>query len=211
MRLCLIVYTVLLTVATTTVATAADQPSRRADKGCAWRKLSDPTLGLEAWVQRCTYSAKRTIDFVVRDHALVMRDSDDREPLTVIRLFDLQPGESTEQGVRRIFTAHTDAKIARRCVLAAYTPAAKRSGVKRYDFVPDKTYQKQLDAVKEDGVPDPPCGDLGTQPDSVQYFEVQPSSGSRKVMLVDAGQDVPLFDEETLRLLPANASAKGMR
>jgi hypothetical protein len=96
-----------------TAATAADRPSRSADKGCAWRQLSDPTLGLEAWVQHCTHS------------------------------------------------------------------------------------------VKEDGVPDPPCGELGTQPDSVQYFEVQPASGSRKVMLVDAGQDVPLFDEETLRLLPS--------
>lgn len=186
-----------------TVATAADQPSRPADKGCAWRKLSDPALGLEAWVQRCTYSANRTIDFVVRERALVMRDSDSREPLTVIRVFDLQPGETSEQGLRRIFTTLTDKNIAKRCVLAPYKPAAKRSGVKRYDFVPNKAYQKQLDAVKEDGVPDPPCGDLGTQPDSVQYFEVQPSSGSRKVMLVDAGQDIPLFDEETLRLLPA--------
>jgi len=182
---------------------AADHPSRAADKGCTWRKLSDPDLGLEAWVQRCTYSANRTIDFVAKDHALVMRDSDGREPLTVIRFFDLQPGETPEQGLRRIYAAQTDKKIAKRCVLAPYKPAAKRGDVKRYDFVPDKAYQKQLDAVKDDGVPDPPCGDLGTQPDSVQYFEVQPSSGSRKVMLVDAGQDIPLFDDETLRLLPA--------
>ena len=165
-----------------TAVTAADRPSRAADKGCAWRKLSDSTLGLEVWVQRCTYSANRTIDFVAKDHALVMHDSEDREPLTVIRLFDLQPGETPEQGLRRIYAAHTDKKVAQRCVLAAYKPATKRADVKRYDFVPNKAYQKQLDAVaaKDDGVPDPPCGDLGTQPDSVQYFEVQPSSGSRK-------------------------------
>jgi len=186
-----------------TTATAADHPSRNADKGCAWRKLSAPALGLEAWVQRCAYSGNRTIDFVARDHALVMLDSDGSEPETVIRLFDLQPGETAEQGLKRIYAAQVDKKIAQRCVLAPYKPAAKRTDAKRYDFVPGKPYQKQLDAVKEDGVPDPPCGDLGTQPDSVQYFEVQPASGSRKVMLVDAGQDVPLFDEETLRLLPA--------
>jgi hypothetical protein len=186
-----------------TTATAADQPSRRADKECAWQKLSDPSLGLEAWVERCAYRGNQKIDFVARDHALVMRDSSSSEPLTVIRLFDLLPGETPEQGLRRIYDAQTDKKIARRCVLAPYQPAAKRAGVKRYDFVPDNAYQKELDAVKQDGVPDPPCGDLGTQPDSVQYFEVQPASGSRKVMLVDAGQDTPLFDEETLRLLPA--------
>src|SRR5436309_620965 len=57
-----------------TAVFAADHPSRPADKGCTWRKLSDPNLGLEAWVQRCTYSANRTIDFVAKDHALVMRD-----------------------------------------------------------------------------------------------------------------------------------------
>ena len=186
-----------------TAIAAADRPSRPAFDKCAWRKLSDPALGLDVWVQRCTYAANRTIDFAVQDHALVMHDSDGREPLTVIRLFDLQPGETPEQGLRRIFAAKTDKKIAKRCVLAPYKPAAKRADVKRYDFVPDKAYQKQLDAVKDDGVPDPPCGDLGTQPDSIQYFEVQPASGSRKVMLVDAGQDTPLFDEETLRLLPA--------
>jgi hypothetical protein len=185
-----------------TAAIAADKPSRPAFEGCTWRKLSDPAFGLEAWVQHCTYSKNRTIDFVVQDHALVMRDSDSRTPLPVIRMFDLQPGETAEQGLRRIFAAQSDKKIAKRCVLVPYKPAAKRAGVKRYDFVPDKAYQKQLDAVKEDGVPDPPCGDLGTQPDSVQYFEVQPASGSRKVMLIDAGQDTPLFDEETLRLLP---------
>ena len=196
-------FAVVFSLLLATAAIAADHPSRPAFDKCAWRKLSDPALGLEVWVQRCTYSANRTIDFVVKDHALVMNDSDSREPLTVIRLFDLAPNETAEQGLRRIFAEHSDKKSAQRCVLVPYKPAAKRAGVKRYDFVPGKAYQKELDKVKEDGVPDPPCGDLGTQPDSVQYFEVHPSSGSRKVMLIDAGQDTPLFDEETLRLLPA--------
>ena len=37
----------------------------------------------------------------------------------------------------------------------------------------------------------------------VQYWEAQPSSGARKVLFVRVGQDIPLFDEKTLRLLPA--------
>lgn len=182
-------------------AAMADQPSRPAEKGCAWQKLSDPSLGLEAWVQRCDYGHGRKIDFVAQDHALTMRDSDSKEPMKVVRLFDLLPGETPEQGLRRIYDAQTDKKVAKRCVLAPYKPASKRAGVKRYEFVPDKAYQKQLDAVKQDGIPDPPCGELGTQPDFAQYFEVQTAGGSRKVMLIDAGQDTPLFDEETLRLL----------
>lgn len=179
-------------------ALAADAPSRAAFEGCTWRKISDPKRGLEVWVQRCKYG----VDFAVRDHALVMLDSASKTPANVIRMFDLLPGETPEKGLRRIFDAGTDKKVAARCVLAAYKPAAKRADVKRYEFVPDKAYQKQLDAKHEDGIPDPPCGELGTQPDFVQYFEVQPASGARKVMLVDAGQDMPLYDEETLRLLP---------
>ena len=182
-----------------TVAAAADKPSRAAFDKCAWRKISHPTLGLEAWVQHCDYASGK-VDFVVQDHALAMRDSGGK-PEPVIRLFDLLPGETPEKGLRRIFEAHTEKKLAKRCVLAAYKPASKRAGVKRYEFVPDKGYQKELDAQHIDGIPDPPCGDLGTQPDTVAYFEVH--SGAPKVMLIDAGQDTPLFDEETLRLLPA--------
>lgn len=198
MKFALLACSVLLAAA----ASAADQPSRRAEKHCAWQRLSNQSLGLEAWIQRCKYGEGRTIDFMAQDHALLMRDSDGGEPMAVIRLFDLLLGETPAQGLRRIFDAKTDRKLARRCVLAPYKPPAKRAAVKRYEFVPDKANQKELDALKQDGVPDPPCGDLGTQPDSVQYFEVQPASGSRKVMLIDAGQDTPLFDEQTLRLLP---------
>jgi hypothetical protein len=37
-------------------------------------------------------------------------------------------------------------------------------------------------------------------PDSVQYYEAQEGVG--RIMIVRAGQDEPMFDEKTLRLLP---------
>lgn len=181
---------------------AADRPSREAFDSCAWEKLSDPKLGLEAWVQRC-HSADHDVEFVVEDHAVAMRDSYFKKPMRVIEVFDLLPGETPENGLRRIFASKTDEAIAKRCVLAPYDVPPNRRDVKRYSFVPDEAYQRELDAVAEDGIPDPPCGELGDQPDFIQYFEVQPSSGSRKVILVITGQDAPLFDEETLQLLRA--------
>ena len=51
-------------------------------------------------------------------------------------------------------------------------------------------------------VPEPPCGSFGDAPDGIQYFEVQPSSAAKKVLFVRIGQDEPLFDERTLRLVP---------
>jgi hypothetical protein len=75
--------------------------------------------------------------------------------------------------------------------------------VKRFTFVPNAAYQKELDAKADpDEVPDSPCGEWGTAPDGIQYFETQPASGARKVLFVRVGQDEPLFDEKTLRLLP---------
>ena len=48
------------------LALPAHPPSRPADKGCKWEKLSDQKLGLEAWVERCDYGGRK-IDFGISD------------------------------------------------------------------------------------------------------------------------------------------------
>src|SRR6202023_1235660 len=136
---------------------AAGGPSRKPVKGCAWRELSDPALGLEAWVQRCDFGFRK-IDFQVAKTSLLVRWSDGggtTEP--VIEVLDLLPGETPEAGIRRIFTLHTDKKVAARCALRRYTEGTTPAGAQRFTFVPDAAYQKELDGKAEDGVPDPPC------------------------------------------------------
>jgi hypothetical protein len=180
----------------------ASGPSRQPVKGCTWSKLSDSTLGLEAWVQRCDLGFRK-IDFQVAKSSLLIRWSDGggtSEP--VVAVLDLEKGESPEAGIRRIFDLHTDKKLAAHCVLRRYNEGTVPPGAQRFTFVPDAAYQKVLDAKHEDGVPDPPCGDWGVAPDGIQYFEAQPASGARKVLFVRVGQDEPLFDDATLRLLP---------
>src|SRR5882724_252966 len=56
-------------------ATAADEPSRKPVKGCAWEQLLDAKLGLQAWVQRCDFGF-RTIDFQVVKNSLEIHYSD---------------------------------------------------------------------------------------------------------------------------------------
>jgi hypothetical protein len=182
-------------------------PSRPAEKGCAWRKISDGALGLEAWVEPCDFGSRK-VRCQVAKRALVMDWSDSGiDPQPVVEVLALGKDESAEAGMRRIFLQHTDPKVAKQCELRRYTEGvAPRVGAERYNFVPDAAYQKRLDAKKEDGVPDPPCGDWGIAPDGIQYFEAQPASGAHKVLFVRYGQDQPLFDEETLRLLPSPAA-----
>ena len=187
-------------------AVPKDAPSRPADKGCKWEKLSDAKVGLEAWVQRCDYGFRK-IDFLIQGKSLALRYSDGGgKPDPLVDVLDLLPGETTEAGLKRIFASKTDPKVAKRCVLAPYHGLDEKvpPGVKRFTFVPDARYQKELDKkAKPDEVGDPACGDWGDAPDGIQYFETQPASGSGKVLFVRAGQDIPLFDDYTLKLLPA--------
>jgi hypothetical protein len=194
--------TAILVAVSLPASAQAGGPSRQPAKGCAWNKVSDATLGLEAWVQRCDFGFRK-IDFRVAKGSLLIHWSEgggSTEP--VIDVLDLEKGETPEAGMRRIFALHTDKKLAGHCVLRPYTEGTAPPGAKRFTFVPDAAYQKTLDAKPEDGVPDPPCGDWGVAPDGIQYFEAQPASGARKVLFVRVGQDEPLFDEATLRLLP---------
>jgi hypothetical protein len=177
------------------VAIADDHPSRAPVKGCKWEKASSATLGLEAWVQRCDFGFRK-IDLFIKGSSLFVHYSDGGAPDPVVDVLPLLPNETAESGIKRIFASHTNAKLAKRCVLAPY-PGDVRPGAKRYTFIPDRAYKKELDAKADPNeVGDPPCGDWGDAPDGIQYFEVQ--GAARKVLFVRVGQDEPLFDEKTL-------------
>jgi hypothetical protein len=191
----------LLETASPAGAAAKDGPSRPAEKGCTWQKASDPKAGLEAWVQRCDFGARK-IDFLFQGSSLAIRYSDGGAPDPLVDVLDLAPGETPKAGVRRIFAAQTPKAVATRCVLEPFRGGKPPAGVERYTFVPDAAYAKEL-AKKADPneVPEPPCGEWGDAPDGIQYFEARPASGARKVLFVRVGQDQPLFDEQTLKLL----------
>jgi len=179
-----------------------DAPSRPAIKGCKWEKLSNADAGLDAWAQRCDFGFRK-IDLYWNGNAIMIRYSDGGDPSALVEVLDLRAGESIEVGIRRIFAEHTaDKALVAQCVLAPYAAEKPPAGVKRYTFVPNAALKKRLDAQADPNeVPDPPCGDWGDAPDGIQYFEAQPASGARKVLFVRVGQDEPLFDEKTLRLL----------
>lgn len=191
-------------LAVTAHAASPGAPSRKPVDKCAWEKLSDAKLGLAAWVQRCDYGFRR-IDFVVRGDALAIRYSDGGgTPDPVVDVLALEPGETPEAGVKRIFAARTDAAVAKRCTIAPWKRGRTPAGIARFTFVPDKAYAKELKKTQSpDEVGEPPCGPYGESPDGIQYFETQPKSGAAKVLFVRVGQDEPLFDEQTLQLLPA--------
>jgi len=176
-------------------------PSHPPFKNCTWEHLADATVGLAAWVQRCDYGFRK-IDFAFVGRALAIRFSDAGAPDPLVEVIDMLPGESAEASVKRHFKEHTENALASRCVIATYRGAKPPSGAKLYTFVPNAGYAKVLKAKEDPNeVGDPPCGDWGIAPDGIQYYEVHPASKVRKVLFVRIGQDDPLFDEKTLRLI----------
>jgi hypothetical protein len=200
-RVCALVLAAL-TVMPHASAAPGDTPSRKPAPRCKWEKLADAAVGLAAWVQRCDYG-ERKIDFLFKGNSLAIRYSDGGAPDALIDVLDLAPGETPEAGVKREFAAHTDKAIAARCVMATYRGDKPPAGAKRYTFVPNAAYRKELKGKADpDEVGDPACGEWGEAPDGIQYFEVHPVSTARKLLFVRIGQDEPLFDEKSLRLIP---------
>lgn len=192
----------LFASATISAAARADEPapSRPPIDKCVWEKLADKTIGLAAWAQRCDFGF-RQIHFEFVGNALAIKYSDGGAPDPLVEVFDIKSGETAEAAVLRLLLEKTDKAISARCVLSPYTEGTVPAGVKRYTFSPDAAYAKELKALANDEVPEPPCGDWGEMPDGIQYFEV-PAGEGRKVLFVRVGQDEPLFDEQTLRELP---------
>jgi len=181
--------------------TPRQSPSHPPFRNCAWEELADANVGLAAWVLRCDYGFRK-IDFTFVGRALAIRYSDGGAPDPLVEVFDKLPGESPEASVRRHFKEHTENALASRCVMVPYRGARPPAGVKRYTFVPNATYSKELKAKEDPNeVGDPPCGDWGAAPDGIQYYEVHPATKVRKALFVRIGQDEPLFDEKTLRLI----------
>jgi hypothetical protein len=187
------------------LAVAAGSPARAPVEGCAWEKFSDPALGLEAWVQRCDFGFRK-IDFTTKGQSLAVRYSDGGTPDPVVDLIEVLPDESGEAAVKRFFVAGTKTDVAARCELSFFEGSAAPKGARRYTFVPNAAYRKELERdANPNEVPDPPCGPWGESPDGVQYFEVH--EGARRILFVRVGQDTPLFDEQSLRVLGGKSSA----
>ena len=96
-------------------AAAMAKPSRPAVEGCKWELLSDKTLGLDAWVQRCDFKGRKTY-FDVKGESLVMHYSDGSDVERAIDVIDIKPGEKADAAMTRFFRAHTPKKIADRWV-----------------------------------------------------------------------------------------------
>lgn len=187
----------------------APKPSRAPEKGCVWKTLSAPAYGVAFLAEKCDFGF-RTMDTLQRGAAFyeVLHDTDGAHPDGVwpyVTVYSKDEKESPEAAVKRIAFPALNEYQKEHCVVKPEKLPFPPGGRRAYSIFPDAVYQAKLDsaAASDDGVPEPPCGDMGFLPDNFGYFEFHPAESERRFVYVLFGQeDEPIFDEKSFRFEP---------
>jgi hypothetical protein len=186
------------------VGALAAEPSRHADRGCAWKPFESAELGIKLLVEDCTdprahyvFSAK---DGWVEQH----RPSDETTygSPRVIQVLSKPADQPIEAAIREQFIATmTDKEAKASCTVArAKQTGVKGAGKQVFELVPTGAYAKKIERELRKEPRDFGCGEYGKGQSTV-YFEYHPAESKTRFLWVDAGQEAPLFDENSLAFL----------
>ena len=186
-------------------ASAASAASRDPEPGCAWQPFASKELGIRLLVQDCTDPRARYV-FSARDGWLEQhRPADDTTygSPRVIRVLTKPADQPIEAAIRTQFIATLADKEARASckVAAAKGTAVKGGGKQVFQLVPTGAYEKKILRELQKEPRDFGCGDYGKGQSTV-YFEYHPAESKTRFLWVDAGQDAPLFDENSIEFTP---------
>lgn len=179
-------------------------PSRPAEKGCAWKLLSAPEIGLELQVQSCDFGY-RTIEFGAGKRALIqaMTDKGKKPDLfPVVVMYEKKESEGPDEAIRRAVFGKLSRHERKHCRVTAKPVPRMGPGKTAFTIEPDEEYADAHAKKFAGEVPPPPCGDMGISFDGISYFEFHDAENPRRFAFVNAGQDTPLFDETGLKFLP---------
>jgi hypothetical protein len=197
---------VRLAAALTFVAVSAVAASRAPEKGCAWKTLSSPELGLEVSVQRCDFGY-RVIEFLTLPRKRVlyqsMQDTGKKASLyPVVTVFTMKARETPDAAIKRVALGRLSWYKRKHCLVVPRRLDHLAPGKAAFTLSPDKKYAAAALEAAGGDIPEPPCGEFGELADGLTYFEFHPAENPARFLFVDAGQDTPLFDETSLKLLP---------
>lgn len=184
-------------------AIAADRPPQPAhsavdDKLCTWEWKEGGGLGL--WAERCKLDTGLWELTFKPDLPGFVLTIDGEDLQTVLQVFrkpaDAPIDAILPELVKRGYTLATECAFEPADLSYIPKPPAGQSF---YEIVPTGKRKADFDALPDNEVPDPPCGDYGTAPDGIQYFMIEAAHPDRAVF-VNLGQDGTMFDPNTLTM-----------
>lgn len=185
-------------------ASAVHAASRDPEPGCTWQPFESRELGIRLLVQDCADPRAKYV-FSARDGWLEQhRPADDMTfgSSRVIRVLSKPADQPIETAIRAQFIATLAEREAQASckVVPAKETAVKRGGKRLFELVPTGAYEKKILRELQKEPRDFGCGDYGKGQSTV-YFEYHPAESKTRFLWVDAGQDAPLFDENSIEFI----------
>lgn len=171
------------------------EAAMQAFAGCQWGKVSGE--GLSIWSYACGPDKNSRWLMAADEAGSFAIINDGLEPRIVIRSF-AKPADAAIDAALPAIRAASPGKHTATCVL---TPMTIEGRDPVYLLSPTGAAKTQWDAVEAGtattGDTDPPCGDLGIGFSGDRYFQVLKGDPA-KVVYVDAGSEIQIFDPSTL-------------
>lgn len=204
-RIYLLISSVLIGFASGTAPTHSQEmkPSRPAEKGCKWRPFESQPLGVQMLVQDCVDANQHYIFSTSGSWIEQHRPSDDVTfgGPRVVRVFTKKANQSLEGAINAAIISRMKSPQKESCkVRPIVTPKPTPQRI-LMEIAPTGAYEKKIMKELQEGPRDFGCGPFG-KGQGISYFEYHPAENRRKFLYVVLGMDAPLFDENSIRLLP---------
>ena len=165
-------------------------------KNCSWVWKTGKGIGI--WSEACKFdSGSWTISYDDRKDVFSL-SVDGGEPFPVLRQFRKKADEGPEAllpELRKAGLIPDDSD----CQFAPSTEQKGPPGWSFWEIAPVGKRKEAFDALPQDEIPDPPCGEVGYAVDFVGFFMVSETHPDR-VLYVNLGQDGTMFDPFTIAL-----------
>jgi len=173
--------------------------ARQTFASCSWGEVKGATVSM--WSYACGPEAGG-ISIVADDglpgFLIESAATPDSTPTVVVRLFD----KAADAPIESVLDAVRALSPGLNTPTCAFAPATgvDHEGKGHFVLTPTGAVKVAYDAKNSgDTMPEAPCGPLGVSPVGDRYFAVVPGHRD-KVMFVDRGSEIQIFDEATLRI-----------
>lgn len=155
--------------------------------------------GIGLWAEDCNFGGEHwTLNYNEADDAFVLGNGTTANNVAIIRQFHKKASDGLAVLLPELrakkFIPDDD-----ECKFEVSKGKAKIPHMTIYDIMPTGKRKEEYDKAPQDEIPDPPCGDLGFAVDFQAYFMIDDRTPDR-VLYLNEGQDVPMFDAYSFKL-----------
>ena len=186
-------------------------PSTPPAMGCSWTPFESPALGFRMLVQHCPNLDKH-YEFAADGDWIVWRllpDDTNGKWRKIIRILKKPLDLPIRDAIRQTFVAPLDGEAKLSCQVRSIKDSLVLGSEQNIlDIVPTGQYGIKIAEEIKHGRKDFGCGEYGALTDDSTYFDFHPDEDPTKYLFIKMDTDKSLFDQDSILLYPAVATAE---